>query len=176
MNGPERRPAGAVACRAPWTALHFDQHGWVTACTANKRDALGNVATSTLEEIWHGLAAQRFRSAFGDGSLGAGCDLCSWQRSHGGDEAMYARLYDGGEIADEMAGPVHVEFAMSNRCNLACEMCNGALSSTIRQRRDGLPPLASAYPDRFFDELRAFTPTLARAKFLGGEPFLAPEN
>ncbi len=165
-----------VACRAPWTALHFDQHGWVTACTANKRDALGNVATTTLGEIWNGLAAQTFRAAFDGGALAEGCDLCAWQRSHGGDPAMYARLYDGGDAAPDLVGPVHVEFAMSNRCNLACEMCNGALSSTIRQRRDALPPLPAAYPDRFYEELRTYTPTIARAKFLGGEPFLASEN
>ncbi len=164
-----------AACLAPWTALHFDQHGWVTACTANKRDCLGHVARDRLADLWVGAAAHRFRSMFASGALGEGCDLCRWQREHGGASTMYARLYDDRAELARAEGPIHVEFALSNRCNLACQMCNGGLSSTIR-RNEGLPPLPAAYPDRFFDELADVLPGVVQAKFLGGEPFLAPEN
>lgn len=165
----------SAPCRAPWTSLHFDQHGWVTACTANKRDPLGHVGRSTLAEIWSGPRAERFRATFSAGELAEGCDLCRWQQGHGGDATMYARLYDDAGGAMRPDGPVHLEFAVSNRCNLACQMCNGGLSSTIR-RHEGLPALPSAYPDRFFDELVEWLPAVVQAKFLGGEPFLAPEN
>ncbi|MBU6216390.1 MAG: radical SAM protein [Acidobacteria bacterium] len=79
--------------------------------------------------------------------------------------------------ADEPgAYPAVLDLALSNRCNLACVMCNGGLSSTIRARREGRPPLPAAYDDRFFEELDEFLPHVRRFQFKGGEPFLASEN
>lgn len=56
-----------------------------------------------------------------------------------------------------------------------CVQCNGELSSTIRTKREGNPPLASAYGEAFFDQIRPFLPHAERCVFLGGEPFLQPE-
>jgi molybdenum cofactor biosynthesis enzyme MoaA len=66
-------------------------------------------------------------------------------------------------------------FALSNRCNLECVMCNGELSSKIRAR-EGRPPLPPAYGEDFFRQLDEFLPSLQVANFLGGEPFLINEN
>jgi len=162
------------ACTAPHTSLKFDQYGWVTVCSANSRDVLGHVAERSIADMWRGEELQRIRAAFVDGGLAPGCDLCRWQRSQGGDEIMYARLYDWLAPRATTHAPVHAEFVFSNRCNLRCVMCNGALSSSIRSEV-GLPPLASPYPDRFFDELAGLLPGFAQLKFLGGEPFLSAE-
>jgi MoaA/NifB/PqqE/SkfB family radical SAM enzyme len=69
-----------------------------------------------------------------------------------------------------------LDFALSNRCNLQCVMCNGDLSSSIRTSREGREPLAPAYDDAFFEELADFLPQAERIQFKGGEPFLAREN
>jgi hypothetical protein len=55
-------------------------------------------------------------------------------------------------------------------------MCNGEWSSSIRTRREKLPPLPKVYGDAFFEDLRRYLPHLKRMRFLGGEPFLAPEH
>ena len=51
-------------------------------------------------------------------------------------------------------------------------MCSGYWSSSIRAHREKLPPLRSPYDQAFVEQLEEFVPTLAGAKFLGGEPFL----
>ncbi|HYF45655.1 MAG TPA: radical SAM protein, partial [Acidimicrobiales bacterium] len=107
--------------------------------------------------------------------LPPGCSFCAWEQTTTG-RVHFARLFD--ELADpdpKPDWPVAMEFALSNRCNLACVMCNGDFSSTIRATREGRPPLASSYGDAFFDQLRPFLPHLRRARFFGGEPFLIPE-
>lgn len=139
--------------------------------------ALGNVATSTLRELWHGPVAQDLRRRFRDGEWGVGCHVCSWQADTGSSEQAFARIYDELPLPDgEPEWPVHLELALSNRCNLQCIMCSGAQSSSIRRHREHFPALAGAYPDRFFDELVEVLPHLREVKFLGGEPFLIHEH
>jgi MoaA/NifB/PqqE/SkfB family radical SAM enzyme len=69
-----------------------------------------------------------------------------------------------------------MEFSISNTCNLECVMCNGEWSSSIRSRREKLPPLKKVYGDGFFADLRKYLPHLRHVKILGGEPFLAQES
>ena len=54
--------------------------------------------------------------------------------------------------------PKHIEFALSNTCNLQCVQCSGELSSAIRAQREHRPPLRSPYGDAFFDEIQEFLP------------------
>ena len=113
---------------------------------------------------------------FDDGAVAPGCGLCRWQRESAGDAAMYARVYDHLAPHADADWPVHLELTLSSDCNLACAMCNGAFSSTIRRRREGLAPMRSPYGDEFFEQLPALLAHLHTTKFLGGEPFLAKEN
>lgn len=168
---------GPATCHAPFSSLYLDQRGFARVCPANAGVPLGNVARSSLREIWQGPVAMALRDAFRSGTWGDGCDLCSWQASATSDDQAYARLYDEfGSSTDHPEWPVHLELALSNRCNLQCVMCAGDQSSAIRRHREGFPALPAAYPDRFFDELVELLPHLQRAKFLGGEPFLVREH
>lgn len=164
-----------MACLAPLVNLHLDPEGWVTVCAANKREPLGHVADAPLLDLWRGEGAARFRSRFVDGGVSGGCEMCRWQQATAGHDAMYARIYDHLD-ASEPAWPRHLELTLSSACNLQCVMCNGAFSSSIRLHREGLPTRPSAYDDRFFEQLPPFLAHAETAKFLGGEPFLAPEN
>ena len=120
------------------------------------------------------MAAQR--QTLERGSYEMGCQECGLAEATGGRRASTAFHFD--RFADGAPHPFPrlMDFALSNRCNLQCVMCHGGLSSTIRAKREGLPPLAAAYDDRFFAELEEFLPHLERAQFKGGEPFLAREN
>lgn len=167
MTGP--------ACHAPFVSMEFDPAGNVFTCCANQLYPMGHVADASLAEIWRGPRAQALRAALGAGDLTSGCNSCRWAMAHGND-APIARLYDAYPVtALSPAHPSRMTFALSNRCNLECVMCNGELSSRIRAR-EGRAPLPPAYGDAFFAQLDEFLPHLTHASFLGGEPFLIAEN
>lgn len=159
------------ACLAPATALYLTPSGDVQACCFNVAHPLGNVAEQRLLDIWHGARAQRLRDALAIGDLSRGCQACAWSARDG---AGPYREYD--QFAPPTRWPRRLELALSNRCNLACVMCNGELSSTIRSRREGRRPLATVYDDRFFDDLAPFLAHADQVKLLGGEPLLAEET
>lgn len=143
----------------------------------NDYQLLGNVAEATLTEIWHGQKAQELRRAMEVADLSIGCEFCQWQVEEGHRELAFSRWFEHFEPTEaEPRWPQQLELAMSNTCNLQCAMCNAEWSSSIRTKRDGLPPLPKVYDDAFFDELASFLPHLSSVKFLGGEPFLASET
>lgn len=163
------------ACYAPFVALELDPRGRAYACCANLLYPIGKTTESSLQEIWHGRRAQNLRQALRERDFSSGCNVCKWHVEHGKPDAV-ARTYDDLPVlTDQPPFPQRMTFALSNRCNLACVMCNGELSSRIRIA-EGRPALPSVYGDAFFDELRTFLPHLRYAAFLGGEPFLSPEN
>lgn len=166
-----------AACYAPYTSLYFNTNGDVIACCKNTTYVLGNVAHERLDDIWRGKKAEAMRKAMKSYKLGVGCDVCEWQIKGGQYDQVYATIFDELPIRDDNAQwPAQMEFTVSNTCNLACIMCYGVLSSTIRAHREKLPPLPKVYDDTFFADLRKYLPHLATAKFYGGEPFLAQEN
>ncbi|MBL8754404.1 MAG: radical SAM protein [Planctomycetes bacterium] len=165
------------SCYAPYTSLYFNTNGDVIACCKNTTYVLGNVGEESLEQIWRGKKANAMRRALQDYKFGLGCDFCEWQIQGGQYDQVYARVFDELPVKGiEAEWPARMEFTVSNTCNLACVMCYGVLSSTIRAHREKLPPLPKVYDDRFFADLRKFLPHLKDAKFFGGEPFLAQEN
>ncbi len=165
------------ACYAPLTSMYLDQFGIARACCQNTDHPLGDIGTSTLREIWDSAATTQLRQALAGGNLDQGCDFCAWQVSEDGASSPFSRLYDTYPVGYRRRPrwPKQLEFSVTNTCNLQCVMCNGDWSSTIRSRREGRPPLPSAYPERFFEELVDFIPHLREAKFTGGEPFLGSE-
>ncbi|MCA8941310.1 MAG: SPASM domain-containing protein, partial [Planctomycetes bacterium] len=171
-----RRPFPS-ACYAPFTSLYFNTNGDVVACCKNTSYVLGNVATESLDEIWHGKRIKALRKALADYRFGLGCEFCEWQIDARQFDQAYTKIFDELPLrGPDPEWPSMLEFTISNTCNLGCIMCYGELSSTIRAQRENLPPLPKVYDNRFFDSLRPFLAHLEVAKFFGGEPFLAQEN
>ncbi len=163
------------ACHAPFVSMELDPAGNAYTCCANQLYPLGHVADASLAEIWAGPRAQALRAALATGDLSLGCNSCRWADEHGNDQTI-ARLYDVFPVTGPSpTRPSRMTFALSNRCNLECVMCNGELSSRIRAR-EGRPPLPAAYGEGFFAQLDEWLPHLVHASFLGGEPFLIAEN
>jgi len=164
-----------AACVAPWVSLEFDPQGWVYTCCANQQYPLGRIGDERLSELWAGERMMVLRSFLARNDLSNGCASCRWHSDHGRLDTD-AAVYDTYSLlGDNPPGPASMTFALSNRCNLACVMCNPELSSTIRHR-SGLAPIPRRYDDQFFDDVARFLPGLQYAKFLGGEPFLVPEH
>lgn len=164
-------------CHAPFTSMYLDPLGEVSACCQNNWHRLGSVRSASLRDIWTGPQAAALREELSAGSFRLGCELCGALVEQGVPESAHLRSFDSLPVrAAHPEWPVQLELALSNRCNLQCQMCNGDLSSTIRRVREHRTPLPKVYGAAFFEELALFIPHLQRITFLGGEPFLASES
>lgn len=165
------------SCYAPHVSMYFDTLGNVLACCQNTKYAVGNVKTERLPDIWNGTKIQKLRTALEKDRFSAGCQFCEWQISVGNYVNAFTRKFDMFPVeSHQPEWPQMMEFSVSNACNLECIMCIGTLSSSIRARREGLPPIPKVYTEQFFSDLRPFLHHLKFAKFLGGEPFLEAES
>jgi molybdenum cofactor biosynthesis enzyme MoaA len=161
------------ACRAPHTALRFSPTGVVRACCANDKVSLGKVGDISLREVWEGSPIRELALAIERGDYSQGCDDCA-PGIIADREASPAANFDRFPRQPRSGWPLRLEFALSNRCNLECVMCNGELSSVIRVKREGRAPLPRAYGDDFYDEIVPFLRHAQETAFIGGEPFLEP--
>lgn len=163
-------------CYAPFTSMYFDSLGNVTACCHSKPYPLGNITTQSLDEIWRGPRARALRQAVLNDNFKLGCHFCQWQFEAGNADGSFIRRFDHRSVlGKDPPYPTQMEFSISNACNLECVMCNGEWSSSIRSRREKLPPLPKVYGEGFFQQLREYLPHLEAALFYGGEPFLQRE-
>lgn len=165
------------ACYAPFVSLFFATDGRVLACCKNGSYVLGRVGVQRLRDIWTGESTARLRDALGAYRFNLDCGFCEWEIGTGAHTTATPLMFDEFAVPSSAPEwPVQIEFEGSNTCNFECVMCNGDTSSSIRAKRDGLPPLPRAYGEEFFRDLRPFLPHLERARFFGGEPFLTPES
>ncbi len=175
-----RSPAVTVpsACYAPHAALYLRPDGVVQACCATGYEygRIGGPDGRTLHDIWLSSEAMDLRRRLEAGRFDYGCQECELAIETGGRASSLAYHFDRWAPGAPHPYPKLLDLAMSNRCNLACVMCNGDLSSTIRAQREHRPPLPSPYDDAFFEEFEVFLGHAARVQFKGGEPFLAPES
>lgn len=188
-NASRRCVDKGTLCHAPENSLYFGRDGIVSACCYSRSAPIGSYPQQTIAEIWNSAQAEGMRRALRQNKLPEGCELCADKlRAHNFTQ-LVAQTYDDlarpprpnttlNRIKDRIfpkngqRWPQQMEFELSNKCNLACAMCSGFFSSTIRASREKLPPLPEIYDDAFVEQLRPFLPHLQRAKFLGGEPFL----
>lgn len=163
-------------CYAPFTSLYFDNAGDVRVCCHNYKFLVGSILDQTIDEIWSGESINTLRADLKDYKFGPGCDFCARQTAETFSNAAMKR-YDKFTVVENSSEqwPQQMEFSISNACNLECIMCRGFWSSSIRSRREKLPPLPRHYGDSFFESLWKYLPHLRQLKFLGGEPFLINE-
>jgi len=166
-------------CHAPFTSMDFGPQGQINVCNHYFR-TIDNIANGrSLHEIWKGKEFSELRfnmlNYVIDEDL---CRHCAIQiRTKHPENAFSVEQYDQYPAASvDPDFPSRMTFRLSNRCNLACVMCSGTLSSRIRRERDKQPNPPSPYGDRFFSEIRDFLPRLNHVEFFGGEPFLIREH
>lgn len=156
-------------CQAPSINMYFSWEGKVIACCFNQSFVLGHYPEQTIEEIWKGEKIKELRESLKNYDLSNGCFTCKFNLQNSEETYSNALRFDEYEVAEF---PKMMEFQLGNTCNLACTMCNGFLSSTIRKNRDGLPAIPMRYDGEFVEQLKAFIPHLDFTNFSGGEPFL----
>lgn len=170
-------------CYAPFVSMVFDTIGRVRVCCGNFEFTLGNLLQERIDDIWSGERIKKIRDALRNYDLSLGCLVCHSRltlgihplESRDKDQALLINKFENYAVEQESSlWPKHMEFHLSNRCNLECVMCFGEFSSLIRAKRDKKPPFPDAYGDQFFTDLRKYLPHLEQAQFLGGEPFIIP--
>lgn len=188
-NAVRRCADKGALCHAPESSMFFGRDGTVSACCYSRSAPFGSYPSQTVSEIWNSAQARSMRIALRKNTLPEGCGLCADKLMARNFTQLVAQSFDALALPpasstplDRIAKrlfpreperwPLQMEFELSNKCNLACTMCSGFYSSTIRATRDKLPALPEVYDDAFVEQLRPFLPHLRRAKFLGGEPFL----
>ncbi|MCO5229633.1 MAG: twitch domain-containing radical SAM protein [Chitinophagales bacterium] len=159
-----------LLCHAPFSNLYFNTEGDVAVCWKTFHVAEKYDESKSIMDIWQSENFKKIRQNVEDETLNYSCQACRKHLEEGNFVNVLSKAYDLEEINEDM--PSIIELELSNRCNLACVMCNGHLSSTIRRDREGLSPLQSPYGDKFVEDLRPFLPHLKEIRFNGGEPFL----
>ncbi len=163
--GPMKR-----ICYAPFTNLHFQMNGDVSACSFNYDYTIGNIHHQTIKEIWFGDKATEFRNTLAGFNLDK-CLSCKKVLVSENYSSFPPLKYDI-HASDTTDFPTQMSFEISNLCNYECIMCNEDFSSLIRKNRAKLPPVKYYYPNNFIEQLKEFIPHLKIATFIGGEPLL----
>ena len=159
-----------LLCHAPFSNMYFNTEGHVALCwkTFHRHEVYSE--DRSIMDIWKGKNFEKIRAGIRACDLEFGCQECKKHLLEGNYVNVLSKAYDNDHL--HPVYPTIMEFELSNRCNLACTMCNGNLSSSIRRDREKLPPLPSPYGQKFVNELNEFIPFLREARFNGGEPFL----
>jgi molybdenum cofactor biosynthesis enzyme MoaA len=167
------RPNKSKLCFAPSSAMVWYQDGRVAACCFNREYILGRYPQESVKDIWLGKRRKELQDAIEKNNLSLGCFDCKNHLLNQNYSAVKALNYDYlGNHGERFDFPLSMDFLLSNTCNLECQMCSGAYSSSIRKNREGLTPMKEIYDETFVEQLSFFLPHLRYANFLGGEPFL----
>jgi MoaA/NifB/PqqE/SkfB family radical SAM enzyme len=172
------RPEGPkkLFCYVPFNNMTFSFRGRVLACAYNQKVELGRYPNQSLTEMWfNSEMGNKLRDHMEHNDLSFGCKHCKYFLDNQKFSGLKPLVYDKySDYKKTKSFPKVLEFELSNTCNFECIMCNGEVSSSIRQNRDKLPPIKIPYDDAFIDQLIEFIPHIEEAKFYGGEPFLIP--
>ena len=159
-------------CHVPFRSMFLGPDGRVNPCCANRTYVYGKYPEESLHEIWFGENAKKFREYILQNDLSNGCDACSQNILLKSFDLVAAKPYD--QMLENLDYPSHIDFNLSNICNLECVMCYGWASSSIIKNRYGLKAPENPYKEKFLEEIQEFLPHLKSAFYIGGEPFLIP--
>ena len=168
----EHRKANKFLCNAPFASIKISIDGRVSPCCYN-RDMIDCYPDNSLSQIWDGEIFSSYRRAIRKNELPSACETCERAIKNGEYDSVKINQYDYLKVSRLWKNkPRLIEMALSNKCNLECIMCNGTLSSSIRENRENRPPSKSIFGQEFRKELSKFIPDLQEMVFAGGEPFL----
>ena len=129
-------------CIIPWVYLEIFPEGTVTPCCANNLP-LGDIKTTSLEEIWNGEKMNQFRRSLFAKNLPSSCQSCVETEKLGGQSLRekYNDFFNSSfsSVADNTNedGSLKTisfkgwDFKVSNKCNFKCRMCGPRLSSAF---------------------------------------------
>lgn len=161
-------------CYAPHTSMFFSRSGYVAPCYASYNQKSSHITKSSIKEIWFSGTINDIRKQHANCNLSENCSFCeNLLLSHAYKSALINK-YEHYAFSKSKY-PKIMEFELSNKCNLACIMCDENLSSSIENKQKQSISGNQFYDDKFFKELKEFIPHLQLAEFTGGDPFMIEE-
>jgi len=169
-----KRPFGILPklCYAPWTNMFFNTEGRAIVCCKNTKVVLGKYPENSIHDMWFNPKIEQLRNHINNNDLSFGCYKCKEAILQDNISAVTATCFDRYGLLPPKKYPQVMEFELSNKCNLACVMCSGRVSSCINEQNVADPKIIMPYDVQFLKQLEEFIPHLKEAKFYGGEPFM----
>lgn len=156
-------------CWAPFTALRFHRNGSVQVC-CHHIDYF-SLSENPLQNVWLGSELENMRNQMKQYDIPPSCNFCASEYYSNNFSNVIAKSYDYYSI-NENKYPAFIDFSLSNRCNLACAMCDSSLSSKVGERRGHKTNFDFKYDNDFLKQLEPFLRNLKSSVFTGGEPFM----
>jgi radical SAM protein with 4Fe4S-binding SPASM domain len=186
----------AVFCMLPWVHLHVWPEGKTyPCCVADGEHPIGDLRSSTLEEIWNGEPMRRLRRNMLDDQPSPECHRCyeleragiNSHRTHKRELFLHHFPVVESTRADGSVEPMalrYLDIRFSNLCNLRCRSCGVGFSSAWAADDQLLSPggnypkviRPTADPESMWRQLEPLIPGLEEIYFAGGEPILMEEH
>ena len=185
-------------CMVPWVHLFVSQLGTVVPCCLTsweKDQALGDVNSDTIVDIWNGNPMRKFRRRMLKDKKDSRCWQCYENENNGlkSKRNMVNFLYadkiqwvnDTSRSGySETSKPVYWDIRISNLCNLKCRICGHHSSSSwfddaktvgLYTHKDRLHRGPKDF-DKILKQLIFFLPDVEEVYFAGGEPLIMAEH
>lgn len=153
-------------CIMPFVNLILEPDGSVGLCRQKGSDfTLGYIQEDSIENIWNGPFARRWRREFLEGKP----HICNSELRHKGCQlcpSLNSMLEDVQLSEVQESFPLRLTANFNGKCNLQCQMCD------VWQMPNGL------YTDLNFWEpaKKSIFPHLKEIDMLSGEPFIQPDT
>lgn len=168
-------------CAAPWRGLHINPRGDVKTCCAGDPNMLGNLNTSSIQQILHGPVMQEIRQTIRQGKPHAYCYNCVQAERYGRSERDWhnsvSSEFDCTQASNQEHRPTLIDVRWNTTCNLSCNYCAPACSSRWAALR-GIPVKSGTTPyyQQVCDYLDQHRDHIREVALVGGEPLLLKEN
>ncbi len=187
-----QQTSGAVPanwCSMPWTHLFVGPDGRIKPCCrfkmARGEQEKSHLKAASLQEAWESPFMGTIRSAMLQNKKIPGCIRCREEEASG-KQSLRERYNSSRSLPpDKLISSLKkpkirwLELGLSNKCNLACRMCDSRYSSKWFESEKEFygktlnPEKNSGWDVRL---LEPFLDGLAHIKFTGGEPLLMREH
>lgn len=189
----ERLIESDTFCILPWIHLH----GWPTGeaypcCVAVESLPLGNLKTSSMEEIWNSPNMKTMRQNMLENKTCKECQRCYNDEKHGLFSMRNSSNKHFGhyikEVKDENADFKirYWDVRFSNICNFKCRYCGPNFSSNWWEDKAALYGAETIGHNKFlhagkdkediWNQMQAHLPYIEQIYFAGGEPLIMEEH
>ncbi len=151
-------------CPRPFSQINCHPDGTITPCCYNQDYVLGNIKSSSLDELWNGQKMKDFRSQFLNGKPTYCVDQMKELNCHKNHEGMFSYTLGFFEVLSYY--PKALDLRLNGKCNLKCVMCD------VWKQPNHL------YDNSFlWNEARYLIfPFIKTIDLLGGEPFVQEDT
>lgn len=174
-------------CILPFNTLYVENDRVRLCCESEERTNHHLDNEIGIMDLWNNDFYQSIRKSMLDGNLPDSCRICKLTEIAGEESKRQwenSRIKNIDHFTDIVNnGPNNFDVRPSNKCNLECVMCNGAVSSAITKRvREYNDPNLPIRVENDWDQsihiteyVKKNAENVSQLKFAGGEPFLMPE-